>query len=93
MYGCWPPRTSRYRSLIRIPGSTATSGRDSGIVDYNVQVAVATGRSSRVVADQGYFSSAEIRAREETGIAVTLPKPMTSNARPIGGQAGLPLRG
>ena len=34
------------------------------------------------VADRGYFNSEEIRACEEAGITVTLPKPMTSNARP-----------
>ena len=29
------------------------------------------------VADRGYFNSEEIRACEEAGITVTLPKPMT----------------
>jgi hypothetical protein len=33
------------------------------------------------VADRGYFNSEEIRACEEAGITVTLPKPMTSNAK------------
>lgn len=32
-----------------------------------------------VVADRGYFSSQEIRACDEAGITVTLPKPQTSN--------------
>ena len=32
-----------------------------------------------VVADRGYFSSAEILACDEAGITVTLPKPLTSN--------------
>jgi hypothetical protein len=36
------------------------------------------------VADRGYFNSEEIRACEEAGIAVTLPKPMTSNAKAEG---------
>lgn len=31
-----------------------------------------------IVADRGYFSSAEILACEEAGIMVTLPKPLTS---------------
>ena len=31
--------------------------------------------------DCGYFNSEEIRACEEAGITVTLPKPMTSNAK------------
>ena len=31
------------------------------------------------VADRGYFNSEEIRACEEAGITVTLPKPMTCN--------------
>lgn len=37
-----------------------------------------------VVADRGYFNSAEILACEEAGITVTLPKPMTSNAKAEG---------
>src|SRR5246127_257050 len=36
------------------------------------------------VADRGYYASEEIRACEEAGIAVTLPKPMTSNAKAAG---------
>ena len=96
--------------------SMATSGRGSGVVGYNVQVAVdtehhlivmhevtndGTDRSQLshvanetkavlgvdkldAVADRGYFSSEEIRACEEAGITVTLPKPMTSNAKAEG---------
>jgi transposase len=37
-----------------------------------------------VVADRGYFSSAEILACEEAGITVTLPKPQTSGNRARG---------
>jgi transposase len=37
-----------------------------------------------VVADRGYFDSEEILACEEAGIAVTLPKPMTSGAKAQG---------
>ena len=37
-----------------------------------------------VVADRGYFSSAEILACEEAGITVTLPKPMTSGSKADG---------
>ena len=90
--------------------SMATSGRGSGVVGYNVQVAVDTehhliithevtnigndraqlarvGKKAKAtlqtdtleaVADRGYFSSEEIRACEEAGITVTLPKPVTS---------------
>ena len=36
------------------------------------------------VADRGYFEGKEILACEESGIAVTLPKPMTSNAKAEG---------
>ena len=96
--------------------SMATSGRGSGVVGYNVQVAVdtkhhlivthevtnvGTDRSQLasvakqtkdtletenldVVADRGYFNSAEILACEEAGITVTLPKPMTSGAKSEG---------
>src|SRR5271167_4443290 len=90
--------------------SMATSGRGSGVVGYNVQVAVDTEHhlivthevinsgSDRAqlanvasqakdvlgvdkleaVADRGYYSGEEILACNEAGIAVTLPKPMTS---------------
>ena len=96
--------------------SMATSGRGSGVVGYNVQVAVDTkhhlivthevtnvgnDRSQLanvakrtedtletetldVVADRGYFNSAEILACEEAGITVTLPEPMTSGAKSEG---------
>jgi Transposase DDE domain len=96
--------------------SMATSGRGSGVVGYNVQVAVDTEHhlivthevtnvgsdhsqlaniakqtketlateSLDVVADRGYFNSAEILACEEASITVTLPKPMTSNAKAEG---------
>src|SRR6202040_1026848 len=36
------------------------------------------------VADRGYYNSPEILACEETGITVTLPKPMTSGAKSEG---------
>ncbi len=90
--------------------SMATSGRGSGVVGYNVQLAVDTehhlivthevtndgsdraqlaniaSRAKQVlgvnelqaVADRGYYSGAEILACHRAGIAVTLPKPMTS---------------
>ena len=96
--------------------SMATSGRGSGVVGYNVQIAVeanhhlivmhevtndGTDRSQLshvanetkvalgvdkldAVADRGYFNSEEIRASEEAGITVTLPKPMTSNSKAEG---------
>jgi transposase len=96
--------------------SMATSGRGSGVVGYNVQVAVETKnhliithevtnsgsdraqlanvakRAKAVlqtekldaVADRGYFSSPEILECHEAGIAVTLPKPMTSGAKADG---------
>src|SRR5262249_48941601 len=96
--------------------SMATSGRGSGVVGYNVQVAVETehhlivmhdvtnigndraqlarvAKSAKTilqtdtleaVGDRGYFDSQEILACEEAGIAVTLPKPMTSGAKARG---------
>jgi Transposase DDE domain. len=96
--------------------SMATSGKDTGIVGYNVQTAVDTknhlivahevtnvGTDRRqlsniaeqartemgvetldAVADRGYYAGEEIRACEEAGITVTLPKPMTSNAKAAG---------
>ena len=96
--------------------SMATSGRGSGVVGYNVQVAVDTehhlivthevtnsgsdraqlakmGKQAKAVlgtetleavADRGYFDSEEILACDAAGIAVTLPKPMTSGAKAEG---------
>jgi transposase len=96
--------------------SMATSGKDTGIVGYNVQIAVDTQHHLIVahevtnvgtdrhqlanmsgqardemavetldaVADRGYYDSEEIRACEEAGITVTLPKPMTSGAKAAG---------
>jgi transposase len=96
--------------------SMATSGKDTGIVGYNVQTAVDTKNHLIVahevtnvgtdrhqlsnmaaqartamgvetldaVADRGYYASEEIRACEGAGITVTLPKPMTSNAKAAG---------
>jgi transposase len=96
--------------------SMATSGRGSGVVGYNVQVAVDTqhhlivthevtnvgsdraqlahvAREAKAmlqtatleaVADRGYFSGEEILACEQSGITVTLPKPMTSGAKSDG---------
>jgi Transposase DDE domain len=97
----------------------ATSGRGSGVVGYNVQVAVETKHhliiahevtnvgSDRsqlspmakaakatlavekldAIADRGYFNGEEIRACDNAGITVTLPKPMTSNSRQRGASA------
>ena len=96
--------------------SMATSGRGSGVVGYNVQVAVETehhlivahevtnvgsdraqlaamakqakaalgAETLDAVADRGYYSGEEILACEQAGIAVTLPKPMTSGAKADG---------
>jgi transposase len=96
--------------------SMATSGRGSGVVGYNVQVAVDTKHhliithevtnvgtdrsqlanvakqtkaalgvaSLDAIADRGYFNSEEILECEKAGITVTLPKPMTSNAKAEG---------
>ena len=96
--------------------SMATSGKDTGIVGYNVQIAVDTQHhlivahevtnvgSARhqlsnmaeqartemgvetldAVADRGYYEGEEIKACEESGITVTLPKPQTSGAKAAG---------
>src|SRR4249920_1848127 len=96
--------------------SMATSGKDTGIVGYNVQTAVDTKNHIIVahevtnvgtdrhqlsnmaeqartemgvetldaVADRGYYAGEEIRACEESGITVTLPKPQTSGAKAAG---------
>src|SRR5450755_1953194 len=96
--------------------SMATSGKDTGIVGYNVQTAVDTknhlivahevtnvGTDRRqlsnmaeqartemgvetldAVADRGYYTGEEILACEESGITVTLPKPLTSGSKARG---------
>jgi transposase len=94
----------------------ATSGRGSGVVGYNVQIAVDTEnhlivhhevtnvgsdrsqlastataakevlgvKTLEAVADRGYFNGEEIKACDDAGITVTLPKPMTSGAKSAG---------
>ncbi len=96
--------------------SMATSGRDTGIVGYNVQAAVDTknhlivahevtnvgsdrhqlanmaklaraelgAKTLDVVADRGYYEGGEIKACEDAGISVMLPKPQTSGAKAEG---------
>src|SRR6202162_4463651 len=96
--------------------SMATSGKDTGIVGYNVQTAVDTKNHIIVahevtnvgtdrhqllnmaeqartemgvetldaVADRGYYEGEEIKACEESGITVTLPKPQTSGSKAAG---------
>src|SRR5262249_44499949 len=91
-------------------------GRGSGIVGYNVQIAVDTEHHLIVhhevrnvgtdraqlastataakealgvdkleaVADRGYFNGEAIKACDDAGITVTLPKPMTSSAKSAG---------
>lgn len=93
--------------------SMSSSGRGTGVVGYNVQVAVDTdhhiivthevtnvgtdraqlsgmaikakdvlgAETLDVVSDRGYFSSEQILASEKAGIIVTLPKPLTSQAK------------
>jgi hypothetical protein len=46
-----------------------------------------------VVADRGYYEGAEIMACEAAGIAVTLPKPLTSGAKAAGRYSDPWLRG
>ena len=94
----------------------ATSGKDTGIVGYNVQAAVDTKNhlivahevtnigtdrhqlanmaeqareelgvdTLEAVADRGYYEGGEIKACEDAGITVTLPKPQTSGAKAAG---------
>ena len=96
--------------------SMATSGKNTGIVGYNVQTAVDTkhhlivahevtnvgtdrhqlanmAEQARVelgtekldvVADRGYYEGGEIKACEDAGISVMLPKPQTSGAKAQG---------
>jgi hypothetical protein len=96
--------------------SMATSGRDTGIVGYNVQTAVDTKNHLIVahevtnvgtdrdqllnmaeqartemgverldaVTDRGYYEGEQIKACEESGITVTLPKPQTSGSKAAG---------
>jgi len=96
--------------------SMATSGKDTGIVGYNVQAAVDTEHhlivvhevtnvgtdrhqlaniagqardelgteTLEAVADRGYYEGNEIKACEDAGTTVTLPKPQTSGAKAKG---------
>ena len=66
--------------------SMATSGRGSGMVGYNAQLATMAGKAREAmgeeklsaVADRGYYKGEEILACEEAGITTYLPKPQTS---------------
>jgi uncharacterized small protein (DUF1192 family) len=96
--------------------SMATSGKDTGIVGYNVQAAVDTehhlivahevtnvgndrhqlttmakqarealgAETLEAVADRGYYEGSEIKACEDAGITVMLPKPLPSRAKAEG---------
>ena len=96
--------------------SMATSGKDTGIVGYNVQACVDTqhhlivahevtnvgtdhhqlasmaeqareelgSETLDVVADRGYYEGGEIKACEDAGISVTLPRPQTSGSKAEG---------
>jgi transposase/uncharacterized small protein (DUF1192 family) len=96
--------------------SMATSGKDTGLVGYNVQAAVDTehhlivahevtnvgndrhqltnmARQARealgsetleAVADRGYYEGGEIKACEDAGITVMLPRPLPSRAKAEG---------
>jgi transposase len=102
--------------------SMATSGKDTGIVGYNVQAAVDTehhlivvhevtnvgndrhqltnmAKQARgalgtetleAVADRGYYEGGEIKACEDAGITVMLPRPLPPGRGPLR-QAGLCL--
>src|SRR6266568_2021634 len=61
----------------------ATPDQQISLTDPDARSMATSGRGSGVV-DRGYFNSEEIRACEEAGITVTLPKPMTSNAKAEG---------
>ena len=41
-------------------------------------------RRLKAIADRGYYSSSELKACEDAGVAALVPKPMTSNARAEG---------
>jgi transposase/uncharacterized small protein (DUF1192 family) len=96
--------------------SMATSGKDTGIVGYNVQAAVDTehhlivvhevtnvgndrhqltnmakqarealgSETLEAVADRGYYEGDEIKACEDAGITVMLPRPLPSRAKAEG---------
>src|SRR5262247_1846431 len=61
-------------------------GNDTAHLANTAQAAKATLDVDKLeaVADRGYFNGEEILACEQTGITVTLPKPMTSSAKSEG---------
>lgn len=71
----------------RAPGTRSQVGLDVG--NDRGQLARMSKQAKEVlevdkleaVADRGYFDGEEILACKEAGVAVTLPKPMTSNAK------------
>ncbi|SMF85384.1 IS1182 family transposase [Tistlia consotensis] len=63
-----------------------TTGSDRAQLSGMAEAAKTALLSDRleVVADRGYFSGEEILACERAGVAVTVPKPQTSNAKSAG---------
>lgn len=63
-----------------------TTGSDRSQLAKMAKAAKAVLRTDKLeaVADRGYYHSEEILACEQAGIAVTLPKPMTSGAKAAG---------
>jgi ATP dependent DNA ligase domain/Transposase DDE domain len=68
-----PPSRAKSRTVLR-PGHLLAKEAKAILEVENLDA----------VADRGYFNSEEILACEEAGITVTLPKPMTSNAKAEG---------
>ena len=82
--------TSRLPSIpciiLIITHKVANEGSDRSQLSPVAKQAKATLEVEKLdaVADRGYFDSEEILACENAGITVTLPKPMTSNAKAQG---------
>src|SRR5579863_9201998 len=95
-----PPHTQKFRQFLGYNVQIAVEANHHLIVMHEVtndgtdrsQLSHVANETKAVlgvdeldaVADRGYFNSEEIRACEEAGITVTLPKPMTSNSKAEG---------
>jgi hypothetical protein len=82
---CTPSCCQVAQASVAIDGSKfkAVNNRDKNFTRA-IERRTLTVEKLDAVADRGYFNSEEIRSCEEAGITVTLPKPMTSNAKAEG---------
>ena len=81
---CRSPSTPRHHLIVTHEVTNVGSDRAQLARMAKQTKATLEATTLDVVADRGYFSGEEILACDKAGITVTLPKPMTSNAKAEG---------